>query len=298
MQPANRIFRTARAVAAAAIASAALIALTPLAFARPLVTEEVPTVGRFNFEANFGLSHRTDKFGTPNSTYQTTRIPVRFRLGLAAPVEIGLEFQHINHTLKSGGYEYSGSRCGLFSPEIKYVPFKYAGVRAIWHKALAERSGQSLPIGRGDDVELMALGMLPTPWPFTVNVGYLFRQAYNTNAGVSGALPLTIHPGNIFEAKGALEVPLPKHLSIVPEILYYRVDTRKIGANEVVNSAGDAADAYVSLGWANAGWNIRAGAGWGLLKEGHTSFDLERGAGDANYLLSIAYRLAPRKPGS
>ena len=103
-------------------------------------------------------------------------------------------------------------------------------------------------------------------------------------------------PGDIFESRLALEVPVWRFFSLLGELAYYDTDTKEIAGLEVAGSAGEALDGLVGITWSRFGWNIGVGAGFGLLEESHTSFDLERGAGDFMYKVSVAYKLTPKKP--
>jgi hypothetical protein len=105
-------------------------------------------------------------------------------------------------------------------------------------------------------------------------------------------------PGNIFEAKTALEIPLNYHISILGELAYYNFSQTTIAGVAIPDSAGEALDGTTGITWAFAGWNIGLGASFGLLDEQHTSFDLERGAGDIKGIFSVSYKLVPKRPGT
>lgn len=273
--------------------SAAL--LSPAA-ARPLITEDPATMGAKMFEGAIGVSQRIDKFGSPETDYTTTRMPFRMRYGANNRLDIGFQLLGYTHKIDRGGTEIKGSRPGLVSPEIKVAIMDNVSLFAIWHLKRRERDDQDLPIARGNDVEIRALAALPTAWPVTLNAGWLFRGTYDSSLGVRTVPKKPVTPGDVFEISGAVRVPLKLNVHLIGELAYYRVGTREVGGARIQGSDGDAADAYTGLGWAWKGWDITLLAGFGLLDESHTSFDLDRGAGDADIRFQTAYRFKARKP--
>jgi len=273
-----------------------LFLTTPLLQARPIITEEAATLGRSTFEATFKGSVREDSFNTPESTYKSAVLPVRARLGLLSKLDLGFTLTHLSQSLETGNTRLTGSRPALFSPELKYSVNNSIGVLAIWHTALQEKPQQELPIARGDDYEIVSLFRIPVRFPSHLNIGYLFRGNYRSRFGIEGGPISKVTPGDIFQAKTSLEIPLRNAFSLLSELAYYNVQTRKIDGVDLNGSAGDALDALVGISWENKGWNIALATSFGLLNESHTSFDLERGAGDVSYHLSFSYRLKARKP--
>lgn len=265
--------------------------------ARPLLTEEPETLGRYTFEAGVSLSQRDDAFNSPKITYKTVNFPVLLRLGLHKNLDIGFNISYINQRLETGGANFSGSRTGLFSPLIKISPWKNFSFLTLWHTKATDEAEQDLPIARGDDLEAILSLRLADIWPTTVNIGYVSKGKYHSKLGVATGIPYKIEPGDIFEAKSAVEIPLKWHLSLLTELAYYNFQSKKISDQAVTNSAGEALDALVGLTWNLGGWNIGLGTAFGLLDESHTSFDLERGAGDVLYKLTACYKLSSRKPG-
>lgn len=263
--------------------------------ARPLLTEEVPTVGRAAFEVGFSPSYRTDTFNEPENTYETVALPVHFAVGLHSRLDIGFELTSLSQRLERQNVRFKGSRTGFFSPYIKLSPASYWGAKVIWHTKLAERE-QELPVGRGHDVEALVLFQLPSAWPLYFNLGYVFKDTYESKFGIASGSLFQVEPGNILEARAAAEVPLFWNMNFLLETAYYNVEKKTIGSETVPNSSGDVLDLITGLGWAYKGWNMNLGVGFGLLDENLTSFDLERGAGDVWTAFSLSYRLAPKKP--
>ena len=178
---------------------------------------------------------------------------------------------------------------------MKYVPFERLGVIAFWHTKRAEKGDQALPIGRGDDIEALVLYSLPTRWPVTFNGGYIHRDPYTSKLGINAGSPVRIRPGNIIQLKASVQKPLPANFSLLNELAYYSFEQQKIGSSATPNSAGEALDALVGLSWDYKGWNLGGGVSFGLLDERHTSFAIERGAGDVTYHLRIGYKLVPHR---
>ena len=272
--------------------------LPALVSARPLLTRPEETVGRYAFESQFSIFGRRDVFNSPKSTYRSVGIPVAARLGITPRFDFGFTLDSYTQTLESSGDEISGSRNGLISPEVKYALFDDVSLLGIWHMRSPEISDQTLPVARGDDFEFMALAKIPTAWPITFNGGYLYRNPYHSEKGTENAVKVKFEPGNIWEARSALEVPLPAHFVGLGEMAYYHVTSETIGGEHIQSSKGDAADALIGLSWDYKAWSLGTGVAFGLLNERHTSFDLERGAGDVTYRFSAVYKLYARKPGS
>ena len=268
--------------------------MRPPAEARPLLTEEVPTVGKKSFEVIVSLSQRDDAFGTPKTNYRTVTFPVSARIGVHRAVDIGFYLNYIKHRIEATNSHFTGSQNGRFSPFVKVSPWKNLGFQAIWHTQSPEQGAQSLPIARGRDIETLMMLKLPVDWPVTFNVGYVFRREYRSKLGVSNGPSYRVQPGDIFESKGAIEIPLKFHLSILGELAYYTSRQNRIEGIPVAGTSAEAMDALIGMTWNFRGWNIGAGAAFGLLDEQHTSFDLERGAGDTLYKATVAYRLVPR----
>src|SRR5262245_16722134 len=124
--------------------SAALCALLAAsvaspAHARPLITEEVATVGHLMFEAGLGGSYRNDKYKAPDKNeYETVRIPAYAKIGFGNHFETGFTLDYQSQRLHTPAARYEGSRTALFSPEIKISPFTNAGLQFIYHDAIEE----------------------------------------------------------------------------------------------------------------------------------------------------------------
>jgi hypothetical protein len=264
--------------------------------ARPLLTEEPNTAGRLTFETSIGGSVRLDTFGSaPQTKYQTVRSPWLARLGLTSRFDFGFRLDYFSQRLEQNDIRYQGSSNELFSPFIKYNPWEHVGFMLFWHTKRGPQEDQELPIARGNDIEALALFSAPTPWPLTLNVGYVKRDPYNNKFGIQAGDAVRVRPGDIFELKTSMETPLPAHLSVLSELAYYHVQRETLGEHGVQNSAGDAMDALIGLSWDYKSWYLSGGASFGLLNESHTSFDLERGAGDVSYQLRLGYKLFPHK---
>ncbi len=276
----------------------ALVSISPALHARPLLTEEVEPAGRYNFEATISVSQREDEFNTPRTNYKTVAFPMRARLGLTRRFDIGFGLTYLSQRLETPTAHYSGSQNGRFSPYFKYSPSDWFGFEFIWHTKKGEQGDQELPVQSSYDYETLALFKIPTNWPIRFNVGYLWRGGYHSKLGVSNDTIYKVEPGNIFESKGSLEIPIVWHIGLLGEVAYYRSENTKINQSVLADSGGEAMDALGGLTWSYAGWNIGAGVAFGLLDEQHSSFNLERGAGDVLYKGTVSYKLAPRKPGS
>ncbi len=268
----------------------------PNLHARPLFTEEVNTIGKKAFEASVSAGIRNDEFGTPVIKYNTGTIPFSARIGFTRTFDAGFYLTYIGQRLETGNASYTGSSNGMFSPFFKVSPWPYLGFQGIWHTKNSEQGAQNLPVARGHDFESIMLLKLPTAWPVNFNVGYLSKGYYRTKLGISNDHAYKVEPGNIFEAKGALEVPIAFNISLLGELAYYNSEEDRIEGVAVPESASEAMDALAGITWAYAGWNIGAGAAFGLLDEQYTSFDLERGAGDVMYKMTVSYRLVARRP--
>lgn len=275
-------------------------ALSTLSFAhveaRPLLTEEVPTVGRRTFEASFSMSERRDEFNTLAQEYETVNFPITARFGVTNTFDAGFLLNYVSQRLETGSAEFKGSQNGRFSPFIKISPWDYFGFQAFWHLRAAEEGEQELPVVRGTDYETLFLVKLPVTWPVTFNAGYLFRGKYRSKLGVRNGIAYDIEPGDVFEAKGAIEIPLAFHFSLLGELAYYNSGENRVEGVTVPDSAAEAMDVLGGITWAYKGWNIGAGAAFGLLEEKYTSFDYERGAGDYTIKGTISYKLVPRRP--
>lgn len=263
--------------------------------ARPLTTREAATIGRLTFEASTALSLRRDAFGSPKTTYETVVFPVSARLGLTRWMDFGFTLRYVDQTLKTGQTEFNGSTPGQFSPELKIAPWENVSVLAIWHTATSPREKENLPISRGHDFEGLALVTVPTAWPIHLNLGYLKRDDYTSDLGVDFGDDALVEPGNIFEARAAIKIPMPLSFGLIAETAYYSVDQQKINRIAVPGSSGEAMDLMVAVEWVRAGWDLTGGVGFGMLEEEHTSFDLDRGAGDVFYSFSASYRLSPQR---
>lgn len=275
----------------------ALVFLPTLAHARPIITEEVATLGRFNFEAGASLSYRTDHFSPGDREYVTTYFPISARFGLTNKLDIGFTVQSINQHYDIGSSHYSGAISGDFSSEFKYSPWEHAGIEGKWLLAKSEDTTQQLSITHGNDLELNALFTGPDARIKTyMNVGYVWRGHYDSQFGVALGPGYNVEPGNIFQTRVAAETPLYRRLNALVEGAYYNFSQQKINGIGLPNSSGNALDILTGLTWAYEGWNMGAGISWGLLDEQHTSFDLTRGAGDVTYSFKLSYKLKAHKP--
>ncbi len=270
--------------------------LTSSALARPLVTREVATIGRFNFEAGTSISKRDDNFGSPKNVYETTVFPFTAKLGFTPNMEAGFTIRHLAHRLEMGDARYSGSSSGQFAPEIKISPRDNMGVFISWLIPSRERINDDLPIANGHDVEALALFKLPTNLPIHFNIGYQWRGSYHSHLGVLGNPSQKVVPSSVFENRCSVEIPVRFHLNLLGELAYYRFGQQDIAGKPVDKSNGEAMDALVGTTWIYGGWNIGLGIGFGLLEERHTSFALTKGMGDTTYQFSLSYKLQPRKP--
>lgn len=283
-------------IPAKAVALALFFAVSP-AFARPLLTEEVETVGHLNFEAETSVSQRQDKFGTPERNYESVHFPFGVRLGITSKGELGFTLRHVSHRYRNGGTRLSGASKGDFSPDFKISPWTNLGFQAIWYISQSENLEEEMSVAHGNDLEVNALIRVPTPVVQThINIGHIWRGNYNSQFGVPAGTLYNVDPGNISQAKLAFEYPLPAHLSVLLEGAYYSVKAQSNNGIELPETDGEAADVLVGMSWAYGGWTLGAGAAFGLLDESHTSFDLLRGAGDYTYKFSLAYKLKPRRP--
>lgn len=264
--------------------------------ARPIITEDVPTLGKSTFEAAFNGSWREDEFNTPTVKYRTARLPARARLGLFEKLDLGFSLTHLSHSVEVGQTKLKGSRPALFSPEVKFSANNYFGLLLVWHTALKEKPEQDIPIARGDNYQITGLFRLPFRYRTYVNLGYIARKNYNSRLGIEDGPVYSVKPGNITEAKASLEIPVGKGFMVLTELAHYTVGKRTIGGVEIADSNGSAMDLLTGLLWELKGWNVALATSFGLLDESHTSFDLERGSGDITYHLNFSYRLKARKP--
>jgi hypothetical protein len=273
----------------------ALLTAAPL-HARPLLTEPAATNGRFVFEGGFGLSYRSDRFKDPNSQIETVLIPVEIKLGFHDKLDVGFTLTHASQRLDLPETRFEGSSSGLFSPEFKFSPWPFLGFQFRWDVKNSEEN-DDLPIGRGNDYGTKAMVQLPTRWPAYLNVGYVFRESYETHLGLGQGVIATFEPGDIFETSGAGEVPVRWGLSALGELAYYRVAQQHQNHLPVAGTKGDAMDALIGITWSKGSWNLGTGLSFGLLDEQHTSFEFDRGAGDYQVRFKASYHLRPHKPG-
>ncbi len=285
-----------RSVSRAAVALTLLSALAAPVVAHPLITEPVAPLGSLMFESGFAASYRHDEFRDPKLTYETANIPFEARIGVTNRLDAGVQMSFLSQRLQTPAADYKGSRTSLFSPELKYAFHDNFGLQFVYHHALGEEGSQELAIARGDDYEVKALFHLPLRVPLELNVGYLFRNDYFSALGIKGGPKYRVDPADIFETSLAAEIPIHWHIALLTEAAYYAVGKQRVAGLPEAKSNGTAADALVGLTWTYAGWNIGSGVAFGLLDESHTSFNLERGAGDYELRFRLSYRLKPRKP--
>lgn len=263
-------------------------------FARPILTEDAPTLGRLGFEAKSSLSFRRDRFGSPKETYDTVAFPLQLTLGLHRMVDAGFILDYVSHKIESTNSTFKGSASGEFSAFLKISPDKRFGLLGIWD-GHHDEDRQDLPVGRGDNLNLTLLWSPTTSWPLHFNAGYVWRGSYDSRFGVKNQPTQKVEPGNIFETKAALEVPMGNNFNFLLESAFYNVDSTAINSTKMDKTAGDAWDAFGGVTWEWAGLFLGVEAGFGLLDESHSSFDIERGAGDWMGKFSIAYRILSRK---
>lgn len=267
--------------------------------ARPLLTEPVQTVGRFHFESGFSISQREDKFGTPENTLETVVFPFFATFGASRKLDIGLSIRHVGQRLDVGSVRFTGSRTGQVALHTKYAFNDFFGLQLVWETSSgAEDKNQDLPVVRGNNVEANLLVHAGTAWPLTLNVGNVWRGDYKTDFGVKGGEIKNVDPGRIFQVKAAVEIPLLWRLSALGEAVYYEIGNDSINARAVTGSDGNAMDLLAGVNWAPSNWNIGAGVAFGILDESHTSFGVDRGAGDWKAIFRLAYNLEPKRPES
>jgi hypothetical protein len=286
-----RVFR-----ATVALAFLFALAAAPAA-AHPLITEPAAPLGKLIFESGFAASYRHDTFRAPKTEYETVTLPFEAKLGLTDRLEAGIVMNFLSHRLTTPDARFKGSRSAVFNPEVKYSPIDNVGVQFIYHHAICEEGTQELPIARGDDYEVKGLFHLPVSIPMEFNVGYLFRNDYFSTLGINNGPKYRVNPADIFEMSLSAEFPLRWNLALLTEGAYYAVGKQRVAGVIQTKSNGTAADALVGITWTHAGWSLGTGIAFGLLDESHTSFDLERGAGDYQLRGMASYRLKPRKPG-
>jgi hypothetical protein len=277
------------------VVTALLLGAAGAAQARLLLTEETTTAGRLVFDANIRMSVRQDWFGEPEAKYQTVRFPWQARLGVTSRFDVGFLLDYANQRLDQGAARYEGSSNELFSTFVKYSPWNRMGFLLAWHARRSEQGDQELPIGRGDDIEAIVMFSVPTGWPLMFNAGYIRKEPYSSKYGIPTGQPRKVAPGDIWQLKAAMQIPLPAHFSILNELAYYDISAKSFDHVELGDSAGEAMDALIGLSWDYENWYLTGGASFGLLDETHTSFDIQRGAGDVNYHFRIGYRLLPHK---
>lgn len=275
------------------LASLAFFFIPSLLSARPFLTREGPSLGFMTFEAGLAVTQRNDSFGSPEKKYETATIPFYARLGILNRLDLGFTIKYLDHRLSLGSSKLDGSVTSLVAPEAKWALTDNFSLLGIFTPTRAEQEADTLPMGRGNDFEMVACYSPATAWPLHFNLGEVWRGRYKSHFGVPTGPVATVEPGNIFEAKAALEIPLRSHFSILTETAYYYVDTMKISGNSLADSSGSACDALIGLDWGWKGWNVGVEAGFGLLSESHTSFEVERGSGDVQLIFYTSYRLAP-----
>jgi len=79
-------------------------------FARPLLTENVETVGKYSFEPSFAISQRSDTFGFPQATYKTVTMPVEARLGIHPNADLGFGLEQLSQRIETDTAQLSGRR--------------------------------------------------------------------------------------------------------------------------------------------------------------------------------------------
>lgn len=187
-----------------------------------------------------------------------------------------------------------GCDSGRASPEFKFALRDNVSIQGIWHISSGEEN-QELPIARGDSPELRFLAAIPTSWPICVDIGYLRQARYNGRLGISGAPLKNIDPGDVADARLALLMPLPKGLSASLETIYSSIGDEKVDGVTLADTGGEALDVFLGLSWTYKDLVLGVGAGTGLLDESHTSFAIDRGAGDFLAKFLFSYRLQPNK---
>ncbi|MFN0117145.1 MAG: hypothetical protein ACKVQC_02475 [Elusimicrobiota bacterium] len=275
---------------------ACLVLLTSsIVSARGLLTEQPQTLGKFVFEPTLGISARVDEFNSPAVKYKTVLVPFEARLGFTRRIDWGIGFQHAGQHLDAGSTELKGSRPLLLSSLLKWNPRENVGLFLKWYARSSDETNQELPIARGNDYEFLAITQTPTRIPLFLNVGYIFKGSYSTQLGIKSGPSVRIEPGNIFQARASVELPIKYHISVLTEAVFYQTASKQINRQEVADSSGDALDLIFGLTWVYKDWDLRGGFGFGMLDENLTSFDLERGAGDAQFKFAVSYRLKPRR---
>lgn len=269
-----------------------------LLFARPILTEPVNTLGLFNFEGGLAISYRSDQFGNPKAKYLTTLVPFSARIGLYKNVDFGISLTHVAQEVDQNDHNFSGSSTGRISPLLKFSPFEWGGLFFQWTPHAMEHTNEELSIASGDDYEIFGILQIPNPSPakITLNFGSIIRGNYNSRFGIQAVPSSHVKPGNIYEAKLAVEVPIRWNLNLLAESAYYSVEKQSVNDIEVPHSKGKALDLLGGVAWVYHGWDIRTGVGFGVLDESHTSFDPKHGAGDVQFHFGLAYKITPRKP--
>jgi hypothetical protein len=167
----------------------------------------------------------------------------------------------------------------------------------IWHLHTGEEN-QGLPIARGDSPEIRFLAELPTTWPLCFDIGYFRQGRYNGRLGIQSSQLKDIDPGDVLDARAALLIPLPARLTASIETIYSSIGSEKINGTTISGSSGEALDLFGGLTWTYKDVVIGMGVGTGLLNESHTSFAIDRGAGDFTTKFLLSYKLQPKKAGS
>ena len=263
--------------------------------ARPILTESVEPIEKWSFETEFAPSQRWDEFTEPETDYESVTLPVRFAIGLPARTEAGFSVTHYAQRLKRQSLRLSGSSKSRFSPYLKWSPSRYLGLVATYHESTSELEGEELPVTFGQDWEAALLFRIPGLSWMQFNAGHVWRGNYDSKFGVAGAPSAGVEPGDVAYGRASLEIPLRFGLALLAETVYTAVQERFIDGRRIPDSDGEAMDALAGVTWSRGGWNIGLGAAFGLLDESHTSFAIDRGAGDVQAVLSLAYRLRPRQ---
>lgn len=273
----------------------ALLLTAASAHARPLFLEPSPTSGLLAFETVFSLTQRWDQYGTPESEYESFSFPVTFRLGVHRRLDIGFSIQYVSHHIEVGDLRFGGNDSGRISPEFKLGLLENLSFQGIWHLSSSENEDNELPVGRPSNLEGRLLATIPTAFPISIDAGYLSQRQYNGRLGVLGSDQKEIDPGDIADFRLAVIVPISKKFSASAEGIYSYIGDRKVDGETITDSSGEALDVGVGLSWEYKDITLGLGVAAGLLEETHTSFAIDRGAGDITGKFLFSYKLKPRK---
>ncbi len=262
-------------------------------WAAPFLTREAAPLGTLTYAAGISVAQREDTFGSPEMKYRTVLFPFYMRLGVTNRLDMGFTLKSFSHRIKSHDKHFSGSATSIFVPELKWNILQDFSIFGAYSLNKDEDSGDALPVGQGNDIELLAIYSSRGNIPVHLNIGYVWRADYSTRMGVQSQDRVQFDPGDIFEAKAALEVPLGQHFSFLTETAYYKFGSQTVDGETISESAGDALDLLTGLAWSCWGWTVGTEVGFGLLDERYTSFDIERGSGDYSVSVYTSYRLAP-----